>query len=274
MHLADITILSTGFPPTIVEKPSDNTIKFLTVLLISSYFTDFINHFTNKNKIQKQDIKPVIQHIKDTLNSAEIAKIDYIGAVYSDLEEEWYKGYNSYKKDIDTFVSDLGLPHILGFNIALLAEFNAFTDIFYYPDIEYSENTKLALGILYPNWENETPSSAVIMGHEISKSTLISWIENNWNRIAESMKNNLPKSPVINTDFKDIELTDEIYQLHLQGMKPTGILDTLTLKYVNIESKQDIYEKLDLEFVKNKIKRFKKLLIKKLPEFEDRLIKR
>ena len=271
MHLADITIISTRFPPTIVEKPSDNTIKFLTVLLNSSYFTDFINQFIDKNKIQKQDIKSVIQHLNDTLDSAEASKIYDIGAVYSDLEEEWFKGYNSYKKDIDTFVYDLGLPHILGFNIALLAEFNAFSDIYYYPDIEYANNTKTALGTLYSNWENEKPSNAIILGHEVSKNKLINWIENNWNRIYESMKTNLPKSPVINTDFKDIELTDEIYQLHLQGLKPTKILDTLSSKYENIETKQDIYEKLDLEFVKNKIRRFKRLLTKKLPEFEDRL---
>ena len=219
-------------------------------------------------------INPVIQHIKDTLDSAEIAKIDAIGAVYSDLEEEWFKGYNTYKKDIDTFVSDLGLPHILGFNIALLAEFNAFTDIFYYPDIEYAENTKSGLGTLYTNWENETPSNSLILGHEVSKSTLINWIENNWNKISESMKANLPKSPIINTDFKDIELTDEIYHLHLQGMKPTEILDTLSTKYENIETKQHIYEKLDIEFIKNKTKRFKKLLVKQLPEFENRLNKR
>lgn len=44
----------------------------------------------------------------------------------------------------------------------------------------------------------------------------------------------LPVNPFVVTDFKDIELASEIYDLNQQGKKPTEILDILSIKRLRL----------------------------------------
>lgn len=67
MQLPDITFVSLGFPPTLVEKLDNNIVNLVTVLLHSKFFNDSITAYIRNNNIQQTSIKLVIDKINNQL---------------------------------------------------------------------------------------------------------------------------------------------------------------------------------------------------------------
>lgn len=240
MQIADITIISRGEPPELIEQPNKSTINLLSILLNSRYFNDFVTSFIDKYAIEQEDIK---------LN---------LSKVIHDLE-------NCYKfPEIGTVVDVLGLSSDFVPDFYLLTKYRAFRDIGSYFSINY-RSTVWHLKIDSEEAIKEKREiSGIIFKNKVSKREMLNWVNENWEWVEPNMAE-LPVNPFVITDFKDIELASEIYDLNIQGMKPTQILKSLSTKY---QDNQQIYDTLSLELVKNKLKRFKNLLKEREPWFQ------
>ena len=240
MQVADITIISRGIPPELIEKPNKSTINLLSILLNSRYFNDFVTSFIDKYAIEQEDIKPNLSKVINDLNTC-------------------YK-----YPEIATVVDVLGLSSDFIPDFYLLAKYKAFRDIGNYFTINYRSTVWHLKIDSEEAIRDKRELSGIIFKNKISKKEMLNWVNENWEWIEPNMAE-LPVNPFVVTDFKDIELASEIYDLNKQGMKPKEILDTLSDKY---QDNQQIYDNLSLELVKNKLKRFRKLLKEREPWFQ------
>lgn len=240
MQVADLTIISRGEPPALIDKPNKSTINLLSILLNSGYFNDFVASFIDKYALEQQDIKP-------NLNN-----------VINELE-------NCYRyPEISTVVDVLGLSSDFIPDFYLLTKYKAFRDIGSYFTINYRSTVWHLKIDSEEAIRDKRELSGIIFKSKVSKKEMLNWVNENWEWIEPNMAE-LPVNPFVVTDFKDIELASEIYDLNKQGKKPKEILDTLSDKY---QDNQQIYDNLSLELVKNKLKRFKNLLKEREPLFQ------
>jgi len=263
MLISDITLISSGFSPGLVEKPNKNTTNLLSILLNSKYFNDFVHIFLSKHDIEIKDTKPIIEAIQDEMHN--IGENDYYDN-YEKFTNKWKEDLQDQGiKEIEEIVSNLGLPINFEFDIYLLLKYRAFRELEHYPLIRYHP-TKWHLKVhLEKDVVTRKEYSGITFNHQVSKKELHKWIDENWRYLKSSMELYLPVSPIITTDFKDIEVSSEIYSLYSEGKKPSEILIILSKKY---EDNIDIYDTLSLEFIKNKIRRFRNLLKNKEAQLE------
>lgn len=258
MKLSDITIITSGTPPKVVDKPSKETTTFLTFLLQSQVFNDFVDRIRGDKKdvYEKRSIDIVIDSMtKDLEGLYGEDKEDRLIL----LEEKLNNLYEDSSSATQYLAKILNLPFSMGFDFFLLIELNAFRDL---KDPSYPKQflyLKNIWGSFDPDALDDSSNFIQAIGFQYApdKRELLNWIDENWDSFQENMKL-LPKSLFITTDFKDLELAEEIYQLYKSGLTPTKILNTLVEKYNEYED-SIILDKLSLDFVKRKIKRFKKL---------------
>ncbi len=226
MQIADITIISRGEPLELIEKPNKSTINLLSILLNSRYFNDFVTSFIDKYAIEQEDIKPNLSKVIDDLK-------------------------NCYKyPEIGTVVDVLGLSSDFIPDFYLLAKYSAFRDLEYYNSLIYRSSKWSVKVNADDDIKQNREFGGLIFYNRVSKSEIHNWIDDNWEWLEPNMAE-LPVNPFVVTDFKDIELASEIYDLNKQGKKPT-----------------EIYDNLSLELIKNKLKRFKNLLKEREPWFQ------
>lgn len=250
MTISEVTIISREFPPKVVEKPNNNTKNLLSILLNSEVFNDFVSGFVGLNG----DIRKLISDLNSQLDLGS----ENFSDTYHKLQHEWYK--REISPEIKELVASLGLPLEFEIDIFFLLNYKAFRDLVNYPNIRcYTSSVSLMVNSK-EFFEEKRDSMGILLMHQLPKNDLIKWIDENWDEYLYPYSLDLPVYPVIKTDFQDIEVASEIYNLNKQGKKPTEILEILNEKYVdNIE----IYDSLSIEFIKNKLKRFKKLLVDK-----------
>lgn len=254
MTISEVTIISRGFPPTLVEKPNINTVNLLSIVLNSQVFSDFMDTYLQHST--NNDIKEVVKSINEKLSGWDSNYFEKSRK----LETEFYP--KNISKEIIDLVSSFGLPKEFELDFYLLLNYKAFRDITKYPDIQFYSSSVHMMVKSKEFFERNIDTESIVLTHQVSKNELIKWIEDNWEEYLFGSILKLPVSPVIKTDFKDIGISSEIYNLHKLGRKPSEILNILSEKYKENEEDKEIYDLLSLEFINNKIKRFKKLLSK------------
>ncbi len=269
---SDITIITSDIPPEVVEKPNKETTDLIRFILSSDYFNDFVEYILEETNTPTLSIHDQIEQLN--------AKFSY----HNNLTEETMKSgvehylsiknalYTPYEKDFCEFVALLSLPNNFAWDIFLLIQFHAFREIHKedYPSIIYLP-TPSDISQEVNSLGDYSVSSALWFDHQVSKQELLSWIDNNWENIENEMLKYLPQSPIKTTNFNDLELTNEMYVLYKKGKTPTQILKILSKKY---ENNLEIYDKLSVEFIKNKISRFKKLLAREMNPKSGMVIKK
>ena len=128
MKLSDITIITSGTPPKVVDKPSKETTTFLTFLLQSQVFNDFVDRIRRDKKdvYEKISIDIVIDSMTRDLEGL-------YGEDKEDrlilLEEKLNNFYEDSASATQHLAKILNLPFSIGFDFFLWIELNAFRDL-------------------------------------------------------------------------------------------------------------------------------------------------
>lgn len=269
---SDITIITSDIPPEIVKKPNKETTDLISFILTSDYFNSFVKYFLEENSTPTLSIRDLIAQLNAKFNhnaqlTEETNKVGF--EYYLNIKNALY---TPFEKDFCEFTALLSLPDSFAWDIFLLIQFHSFREIYKedYPSILYLPTpSDISEGI--KSLGDYGVASALWFDHQVSKQELLIWLDNNWENIENEMIEYLPQSPIKTTNFNDLELTNEMYVLYKKGKTPTQVLRILSKKY---ENNLEIYDKLSLEFVKNKISRFKKLLSREMSPREGMVIKK
>lgn len=278
IKVSDITIITSDLPPEVVKKPNKETTNLLGLLLSSDYFNDFVEYFLTESETPVLSIDDFIKQLKEKFqkseNTTDEEYIESTKAGFEYLKNTRSILFEPYEKEFYEFVSLLSLPTYFAWDIFLLIQFRAFRelDTENYPDIVYLPTLSDIASATKQNNEYYV-SSALLIQHQLPKKDLIRWIEENWEDIDLDMKEYLPQSPLKDTYFHDMGLTAEMYSLLKQGNSPTQILKKLEIKYSTGKYSNDteIYDKLSLDYIKNKLSRYKKLISREIDP-KDRLV--
>lgn len=273
---SDITIITSDIPPEVVKKPNKETTNLLRFILSSDYFNDFVEYILEETSTPTLSIHDLIEQLNSKFQYNKQLTEETLIKGNKEGFEHYLNIKNAlfvpYEKEYCEFTALLSLPNRFAWDIFLLIQFHAFREIYKedYPSIVYLP-TPSDISQEIKSLGDYDISSVLWFDHQVSKQELLSWIDNNWENIENEMLEYLPQSPIKTTNFNDLELTNEMYILYKNGKTPTQVLKILSKKY---ENNLEIYDKLSLEFVKNKISRFKKLLSREMNPKSGMVIKK
>jgi hypothetical protein len=200
MTIKDITILESLSPITILNKPSDKTTEVLAKMVSDQQFIDYV---VKTRRIYNQpvggiDIKP------------------FVGYNFKDLpyvNNEFV--LPALQLLTDMMRQEIGLADDFTNQMMLLIFFNACIDVEYFDGfvshpIQFLLNRSVISAELY-KYNHEV--GAIIIPFNVSKNSLMKWINNNWPNIEKQMDNNLTTNPYLLRSHKNTELALEILDL-------------------------------------------------------------
>lgn len=229
MKLSEVTILRRETYPFEVEKsPSKSTLSFLSSLIHSKYLNEEIEDSRLTSQGADMSPKKLTMQMVSAYEDAHLDDLRHITRVYE-------------------------LPESFSLQFALLLGFHMFIDLFPSSDFNlyYLENSAEILERMREIEKDELQNiGAIMLEHRVTKEQLIDYINGNWDEISEQMEA-LPNYPRMDK-FTNIALSEEIYNLHLQGKPVSKIADILSKKYPDNELLWDE------GWIKNKLSRYQK----------------
>ncbi|KKQ48874.1 MAG: hypothetical protein US68_C0022G0004 [Candidatus Shapirobacteria bacterium GW2011_GWE1_38_10] len=191
-----------------VKNPTEESIILVTALLSSHSFQTIIS------KLGKKCGKS--HDPKRAISEKEVRILE--------------KRYSEENIIISRIINEYGLGEELVLSVFLLITFKCFIDLNsrYYSPIWFFRYLDDLEKYEMSDYKIDPP--CISIKYKCSKNEFITYIQNNWERINESLKK-LPTSPILKDKFKEIGLIDEIYQLYEEGITVDDICDRLSQKY-------------------------------------------
>lgn len=219
MKLADITILKSISPITILEPPSPKTKEALAMFLSDPRFILYVEK-TRKMYNQPEngiDIKPFIDH---NFNDLPYVNNEFVLPALNILA--------------DVMRREVGLADDFTQQLMLLIFFNAIIDVEYFDGfisqpIQFLLNRSVIASEMF-KYPHEV--GAILIPFNISQNKLVGWIEDNWENIKKQMDDNLTTNPYMLKTHRNTELALEIIDLKDKQKKTfKEVASILTDKY-------------------------------------------
>jgi hypothetical protein len=233
MEFKDITILKSYlFSWRIDEKPSSETKQFLINLIHDEYFQSEVIRIRKKFKFPQvgYDLWKMVKTIKYKEELGEGTVITYAKLTPQTQYVKPMLIINKMVKDLNNISNHYNLPETFPMNFFFLISYNAFPSFNSSKvwGVSFAWNKRM---ILDKARRSDVEFGALIIESKISKNELINFINKHWFMIKDSMDKHYPKFPVSGIRSKNIEISDQIYNLHKAGKSIKQILDILEKIY-------------------------------------------